>query len=92
MMDGETVQNMYSVVLKQNKFEVLCIWLVLLQKYITMHGPTNTHEKYIIYINEDERLKKVFSLQTIYMQLDVLVHLQEILNAWNMGQLDSIIY
>jgi hypothetical protein len=32
MMDGETVRNMQSVVPKQNKFEILCIWLVLLQK------------------------------------------------------------
>ena len=30
MTAGETVRNMYSVVPKENKFEILCIWLVLL--------------------------------------------------------------
>ena len=30
MMDGKTIRNMYSVVPIQNKFEILCIWLVLL--------------------------------------------------------------
>ena len=30
-----------------NKFEILCIWLILLQKYITMHGPTNAKLIYV---------------------------------------------
>jgi len=35
MMEGETVRNMWSVS-KWNKFEILCIWLDLLQKYKTL--------------------------------------------------------
>ena len=43
--DGQK-DRLKHVVLSQNKInEILCIWLVLLQKYITMHGPTNVKNK-----------------------------------------------
>ena len=40
MMDGETETCRVSF---QNeiKFVILCVWLVLLLNYITMHGPTD---------------------------------------------------
>ena len=51
MMDGETVRNMQSVVPKYNKFEILCIWLVLVYKYITMHGHTSVKQTQNVFIN-----------------------------------------